>query len=112
MNKYGARKTVCTAGHNHDSKREALRCDELHVLQRAKLITNLQVQHQFWFALNGKELKHPNGRRAGFKADFFYTQLPGLEDVAEDTKGYVVRDYPLRALLFRHCFPDIELREL
>lgn len=112
MNKYGARKTECHQGHKHDSAREARRCNDLHLLQRAGSIGNLQVQHQFHFKVDGKELKLSNGRRAGMKVDFFYSELPSLKDVAEDSKGYVVRDYPLRAALFRHCFPMIELREV
>ena len=46
------------------------------------------------------------------KVDFMYCEFPGFKDVAEDSKGYTVRDYPLRSALFRHCFPDIELREV
>jgi hypothetical protein len=112
VSKYGAKKTDCANGHTHDSKREAIRCDQLHLLQRGQAITNLRVQHQFWFVIDGKQLKHSKGRRAGFKADFFYTEVPSLKDVAEDSKGYTVRDYPLRAALFRALFPMIELREV
>lgn len=112
MSKYGAKKQVCANGHVHDSKREAKRCDELHLLQRGNAIMNLQVQRQFYFEIGGKPLKHPRGRRAGFKVDFFYTEVPSLKDVAEDSKGYTVRDYPLRSTLFRALFPMIELREV
>lgn len=111
-NKYNAEKAACTQGHVHASKREQRRCNELHLLQRAGAISALQVQHQFWFVIDGKPLKHSNGRRAGFKVDFAYIELPELKDVAEDSKGFTVRDYPLRAALFRALFPDIELREV
>lgn len=109
-NKYGAKKTPCQHGHTHDSKREANRCNELHLLLRARQIRNLEVQRQFYFELNGRPLKYPNGRRAGFKVDFFY--LAGGDAVAEDAKGFTVRDYPLRAALFRALYPHIELREV
>lgn len=112
MSKYGAKKTDCANGHTHDSGREAKRCNELHLLQRGNQICNLRTQHQFWFVINGQQLKHSKGRRAGFKADFFYTEVPSLKDVAEDSKGFTVRDYPLRAALFRALFPMIELREV
>lgn len=111
-NKYGARKTPCHYGHTHDSAREAKRCDELHMLQKAGKIAALQVQHQLYFFVDGKQLKLKNGRRAGMKVDFMYCEFPDFKDVAEDSKGYTVRDYPLRSALFRHCFPDIELREV
>lgn len=111
-NKYGARKTPCQHGHMHDSMREAVRCNDLHLLQRAGKIAMLQVQHQLYFVVDGKPLKLKNGRRAGMKVDFMYCELPSLKDVAEDSKGYTVRDYPLRSALFRHCFPMLELREV
>jgi hypothetical protein len=40
--KYRAIKAQCNAGHTHDSKREAVRCNELHILQAAGEITDLQ----------------------------------------------------------------------
>ncbi len=110
--KYGAKKSPCAKGHVHDSKREATICDQLHYRLWAGEIFNLLVQHQFYFVIDGKPLKLKNGRRAGIKIDFFYTETKGMKDVAEDAKGFTVRDYPLRAALFRHCFPMIELREV
>lgn len=111
-NKYGAKKTPCQHGHTHDSGREAKRCNELHLLERGHAIAFLQVQRQFYFEVNGAPLKHANGRRAGMKVDFTYQEMPGLKEVAEDSKGFTVRDYPLRAALFRACFPMVELREV
>lgn len=87
MAKYFARKTTCIHGHKHASKREAERCVELHELQRLKQIFNLRVEPQFWFHVNDQPIKHLNGRRVGFKPDFFYTELPSLNDVAEDVKA-------------------------
>jgi hypothetical protein len=42
--KYRAVKAQCRAGHTHDSKREAIRCDELHILEAAGKISNLMIQ--------------------------------------------------------------------
>ncbi|WP_375187732.1 DUF1064 domain-containing protein [Sphingobium yanoikuyae] len=110
--KYGAKKTTCQNGHKHDSGREAKRCNELHLLQRGNKIAQLEVQQAFHFVVDGRQLKHPNGRRAGMTVDFYYVDLEARQQVAEDAKGFVVRDYPLRAALFRHCFPMIDLREV
>lgn len=107
--KYGAKKAPCRSGHTHDSGKEAKRCDELHLLLRAGQISDLQVQEQFWFSINGVQVKHGNGRRVGMKVDFVYWE--GAKRVAEDSKGFVVRDWPLRAAIFRALHPDIELRE-
>lgn len=106
--KYGAKKTACRSGHTHDSGKEAKRCDELHLLLRAGQISDLQVQEQFWFAINGVQIRHANGRRVGMKVDFVYRE--GGKRVAEDSKGFVVRDWPLRAAIFRALYPEVELR--
>lgn len=111
-NKYRAKKAPCHQGHTHDSGREAKRCNDLHLLQRAGQIANLQIQPQFWFIIEGRQVKHPNGRRVGFKPDFSYIELPRLNDVVEDSKGVRTEAYVLRAALFRALFPQHELREV
>ena len=42
--KYGNRKTECRHWHTHDSKVEALRCNELHILQSGGAISGLEQQ--------------------------------------------------------------------
>jgi hypothetical protein len=107
-NKYGARSTFCIHGHKHASKREAVRCVELHLLQSAGEISELKVEPKFVFEVNGGPMKMGNGQPAAYKPDFIYKE--NNRDVVEDVKGMIVRDFPLRAALFRACFPDIELR--
>ncbi|WP_380873621.1 hypothetical protein ACFB49_42730 [Sphingomonas sp. DBB INV C78] len=46
-NKFSAKKTACAHGHMHASKREALRCNDLHILQRAGQISDLKQQPKF-----------------------------------------------------------------
>ena len=107
--KYRAVKAQCGAGHTHDSKREAMRCNELHILQAAGEITDLTIHPQYWFVINGRQLKHPNGRRVGYKSDFEYIENGML--VTEDVKGVIVRDWPLRRAVFKALFPNHDLRE-
>jgi len=109
-NKYGAKKTSCTVGHSHDSKLEANRCDDLHVIERTGAIRNLVVHPQFYFQINGTQLKHENGRRVGYKADFQYFE--GDDNIVEDCKGFITKDWPLRKALFRALFPYVTLREI
>lgn len=108
-NKYAAETAGCNHGHTHDSRKEARRCNELHLLQRGGVISDLRVQVQFWFTINGIQVKHPNGRRVGIKLDFGYTEN-GVA-VVEDTKGVKTADYVLRSAIFRALFPDYVLRE-
>lgn len=111
MNKYGARKTDCRNGHTHDSAREAKRCNELHLLQAGGEIMYLKTQPRFEFKIAGQPVKMKNGQTARFTPDFSYIDTRTHKQIAEDSKGFIVRDYPLRAALFRHLFPMIELRE-
>ena len=108
MTKYFAKKTACSNGHLHASRREANRCDQLHLLQRGREIEGLTIEPKFEFIIDGKPLKMGNGRTASYRPDFTYMERGKL--VAEDVKGMVVRDFPLRAALFKHLYPDWELR--
>jgi hypothetical protein len=112
VNKYRAVKAHCRAGHTHASKREARRCDELHLLLRAGEIESLEQQPKFFFTVNGRQLVHDNGRRAVYTADFGFMDRQSARHVVEDTKGMSARDWPLRKALFRACYPDIILREV
>lgn len=110
--KYNARKTECAHGHNHDSAREARRCNQLHLLQRGGEISHLKVEPQFWFTIAGEQVKHGNGRRVGYKPDFQYFE--GNKNVVEDVKSTATKTeaYALRKAIFLALFPFIELREV
>ena len=108
MSKYFAKKTACNHGHTHASKREAKRCDELHILQRDGQISDLEIEPTFHFVVDGEPLKMRNGHKAKYRPDFIYVE--NGQEVAEDVKGFVVRDFPLREALFRRLFPTIQLR--
>ena len=112
--KYRAVKMQCAEGHTHDSKREAIRCNELHALQAAGEITELSVHPQFWFVINGRQLKHPNGRRVGYKSDFEYNEngIWVTEDVKPSSKLAISRDYPLRIAVFKALYPSIVFKEV
>jgi len=108
-NKYRAIKTVVD-GITFASKKEAKRYTELRLLEKAGLITDLQLQPAFELHVNG----HKVGR---YTPDFQYIELKKAnysapsKVIVEDSKGYVVRDYPLRKRLFCALYPDIEHRE-
>ena len=114
MKKWKAKKAYCTEGHKHDSLSEAKRCDELHEMLERNEIEDLLVWPQFWFVINGRQVKHENGRRVGYLADFQYT-LNGqeiVEDVKPSNKAADSRDWPIRKAIFRALFPTYELREI
>lgn len=108
-NKYKAKKADCLHGHTHDSIKEAKRCNELHLLERAGHITHLVVQPQFWFIIDGRQIKHENGRRVGMTPDFQYFE--GDRNVVEDTKGFKTADYVLRKAIFKALYPHLTFVE-
>lgn len=110
FSKYKAKKTVCGQAHQHDSKREAQHCDVLHQELEAGLISDLELQPQFWFVINGRQVKHSNGRRVGYQADFAY--IRDGQECVDDAKGFTVRDWPLRKAIFLALFPHIQLMEV
>jgi hypothetical protein len=110
-NKFGAKKTICAAGHKHPSRKEAHRCDDLHLLQRAGAIIALKVEPRFYFHANGREVKMRNGQVASYRPDFSY--IEGNRLICEDVKGgkaTITEASALRMALFRACYPDIDLR--
>lgn len=115
-NKFGAKQRACRSGHKHHSQEEARRCDDLQLLARSGAIRALEQQPQYWFAINGRQVKHENGRRLGYKADFRYQEPDGAggwREVVEDVKGPYRDDaWTVRKAVFRALFPDIDLREV
>jgi Protein of unknown function (DUF1064) len=106
-----AEKTECAAGHTHDSRAEAKRCSDLHVLLRAGRIAGLNVSPRFYFEINGQPIKMSNGHIARYTGDFTY--IEGNRQVVEDVKpsgGLMERDFPLRFALVKALYPDIDFR--
>jgi hypothetical protein len=107
--KYNAKRTQCSEGHSHPSKGEAKRCGELHLLQRAGHIRGLVYQPQYWFHIDGEILKHPNGRRVGYRPDWRYFE--DNQTIAEEFKGFRTPDYALRIAIFKAMYRGIVHRE-
>lgn len=90
--KYRAERTECSHRHKHDSKKEAARCDELHLMQRGGLISMLAVQVTYPLnAMTGKVV-------GAYKADFDY-RVDG-KHVTEDVKGVKTALYRWKAKHF------------
>lgn len=98
FSKFRARRTECGAGHSHPSKLEALRCDELHLMQRAGVIKNLEQQPvytlQAGFVHEGVKI-----RPITYIADFRYFDIEKDRQVIEDTKGYRTQVFRLKRKL-------------
>lgn len=98
MTKYKAVKTECLHGHTHDSKIEAKRCNDLHVMEIAGTITDLIQQPEYRCEVNGKHI-------CTYRADFLYC-VQGLL-VTEDVKGISTPVFNLKRKLVEALYPDI-----
>ena len=97
MNKYHARERTCRQGHAHHSTREAVRCDELTIMERARLIVHLQQQPVF--ELQKKfEFDGVKYRAVQYIADFSYFE--NEQYTVEDVKGMKTPLYLLKKRLF------------
>ena len=110
MGKYGNRK-ITVDGITFDSQKEAVRYQELLLLQRAGQIFNLQRQVPFVLIpkqeRNGKVVE----RAVVYKADFVYTE--NGEDIVEDVKSEATKtkEYIIKRKLLLWQF-GIRIREV
>ena len=95
-NKFSAIKTTCAAGHLHDSKMEAGRCNDLHALEEQGAITHLDQQPQFRVEINGRPI-------CTYIADFAYF----VSDcrIVEDVKGMTTPVFNLKKKLVEASHP-------
>lgn len=109
--KYRARATSCGV-HVHASKKEAARCGELRLLERAGEICSLEYQPRYDLQVNGTKV-------CRYIGDFRYRErLPikaegwgGYSDIiVEDCKGFKTPAYKLKRKLMLACY-GIEIRE-
>lgn len=123
-NKYGNRKTVVN-GIEFDSRKEAVRYQELRLLERAGKISGLRLQEKFILIPSQREASTEvyksgpqKGRRkpgkllekeCSYIADFFYTE--DGEIVVEDTKGFRTEAYKIKRKLMLERY-GIRIREI
>jgi hypothetical protein len=123
--KYYNIKTRTSDGIVFDSHKEASRWEELHLLQKAGKIVELQRQVRYEllpaqyetyerYSKKGDRLK--DGRRllerkVEYIADFVYTDATTGELIVEDTKGVRTKDYILKRKLML-LVHGIKIREI
>lgn len=124
-NKYSNKKCNCASGHIHDSKKEAKRCNELTILERAGIIKGLQQQVKFvliptqrqktteYYSKGERKGQPKEGRiiekECSYYADFVYYENGRL--IVEDTKGMRTADYKIKRKLMLYVH-GIQIKEL
>lgn len=106
MNKYRNKK-IQVDMYVFDSIAESKRYKELKLLEKAKEISNLELQPKFilqeGFKKNGKTY-----RPIYYIADFKYKEKG--KTIVEDVKGIQTDVFKLKHKLFEKKYPDLELR--
>lgn len=111
MSKYYNRKTEVD-GIKFDSKKEARRYQELKIMERAKIITNLRLQPRYQL-----QERYTNGdgkkiREMSYVADFeYHDTVSGLLTV-EDVKGMKTKEYLLKKKLFEKVYYPLTITEV
>lgn len=105
--KYGAIRTVCLHGHNHDSRKEAMWCLKLHQMQQEGTIRNIVCEPLVALMVNEMLVCH-------HLPDFSYEIKNGEDwrcevlDVKGDWMGGKRPEWILKRRLFNILFPDIK----
>ena len=126
MNKYGNKKVVI-GGVAFDSKREAMRYQDLNFLEMCGAITDLKRQVVFELIPTQREKStkvYKKGRKKGqpiegkiiekavtYIADFTYIDSDTGKMVVEDAKGMRTRDYIIKRKLMLYIH-GIKIREV
>lgn len=95
--KYGAKKTIVD-GIQFDSLKEARRYGNLKLMQKAGLISELELQPEFEIVI-----------RCKYRADFTYKE--NGKAIVEDVKGHKTALYITKRNAFKKQYPHFEFRE-
>ena len=109
MRKYGNRKVIHD-GIEFDSMKEANRYCELKLMQRAGVISDLQLQVPFELIPSQRIDGNVVERAVNYVADFTYNGPDGVQ-VVEDTKGYKTPEYIIKRklMLYVHGIRIVEV---
>ena len=90
MNKFGAKKTVCSIGHPHPSGLEASVCEVLILRERSGDIRNLKYQSTVHLAFGIK-----------WKVDWEFQQAPDWHQAFAEAKGAEDRGFKLKLRMWK-----------
>lgn len=118
MNNIKKRLYKCSQGHEHDSKPEAVRCNELAERQRNGEISGLKTQVEFDLLPKfTKRGEMPSEQAVRYIADFTYCE-DGSQIVEDVKSSWTQKDgiYRLKRKMFKHRYceegSDIIFREV
>ena len=109
MRKYGNKKTIVD-GFEFDSKLESKRYNELKMLLRSGVISDLTLQKVFLLQ-DGFTYAKKRERSITYVCDFYYKDKQGSE-IVEDAKGFKTDVYKIKRKLFLFKYPHVFFKEV
>lgn len=105
-------KKIVIDGIKFDSIKESNRYRELKLLEKANLITELQLQKKF--ILQPKYINNNNEhmRSITYTSDFYYYDKQKDKYIVEDVKGYKTDVYRLKKKIFEYQYPNLVIKEI
>lgn len=101
--KFGAIRTVCSLGHSHPSKAEAMHCWSKCVEMKANLVSSLEYEKKYSLVVNGIFI-------CNHLPDFTYIRVKDNKLCVDEVKGFQTSDWKLKSKLFQALYPHIEYR--
>ena len=97
-------KKILLDGIVFDSKKEAKRYNELRLLEKGKIISNLELQKIFELQPKYVNCIGQHIRAITYIADFYYFDKVYNKWVVEDTKGFKTEVYKIKKKLFEYKY--------
>ena len=112
INKYH-NKSVEIDGIKFDSKKEMLRYKELKLMQKARLISELELQKKFELQPAFKDNNGKTQRKITYVCDFYYYSNKEKKYIVEDVKSIATKTqvYKIKKKLFLYKYPEIKFIE-
>ncbi len=98
-----------------DSKKECNRYCELKLLERAKIISELELQKNFELQPKYKNNNGENIRAINYICDFFYYDNEKKQYIVEDVKSIATKKdkvYVLKKKIFEYKYPNLTIKEI
>jgi hypothetical protein len=115
MNRKYHNKKVIYDGIKFDSKKEARRYSELKLMEKAKIIDELELQKVFELQPKYINNKGEHIRAITYRADFFYYDKEKKKYIVEDVKPsatYKTDVYRIKRKMLEYVYPNLTIDEV
>ena len=95
-----------------DSKAESRRYQELRLMERAGVVSGIELQAEYVLVPPYTRQDGTKSRGVRYLADFRYVETSTGRTVVEDVKGVATEAYRIKRTMLGWRFPDLDFREI